>query len=82
MPKLVRDTSRPNTLPPSSPEIILDGDGIPDEALAVMIGVTGAPLLRSARLVDITYTRSIPEQVVLMPNSERIPWTDDARIPR
>jgi hypothetical protein len=82
MPKISRDTSRPNWLPPSSPEIILDADGIPDEALAVMTRVDGPPLLRSARLVDTTYTRSIPEEIVLMPNLERVPWTDDARIPR
>lgn len=83
--RLLRDLERPNWLPPSSPEIILDGDGIPDEAFDVMTMVgsnTNPELLLSARLVDTTYTASIPEVVELLPNEERVPWAGgDGRLP-
>lgn len=84
MPFLWRNLTRPNTLPPSSPEIILEPDGIPDEAFEVMTRVgsaTNPHLLRSARTVDITYTQSIPEVVALIPDEERTPWADDGRFP-
>jgi len=81
---LLRDLERPNWLPPSSPEIILDDEGIPSDAFAVMtrVGSTVNPhLLRSARFVDLWETASIPEQVELLPNEERVPWANDQRLP-
>lgn len=81
---LLRDLERPNWLPASSPEIILDDEGIPATALHVMQMVgsdTNPHLLRSARMVDITYTRPIPEVVELLPNSERVSWSEDGRFP-
>lgn len=83
--RLLRDLERPNWLPPSSPEIILDDESIPDEAYHVMtmVGSDANPqLLLSARLVDTTYTAPIPEQVELIPNEERVPWAGgDGRFP-
>ncbi len=84
MSRLLRDLERPNTLPPSSPEIILEADGIPDDAFHVMemVGSDNNPaLLRSARFVDLYQTMPIPEVMELLPNEERIPWANDGRLP-
>lgn len=83
--RLLRDLERPNWLPASSPEIILEDEAIPDEAYHVMtmVGSDANPeLLLSARMVDTTYTASIPEVVELLPNEERVPWAGgDGRMP-
>lgn len=80
MGNLLRDTTRPNWLPPSSPEIIKDPDGIPDAALAPMEDVYFGvqPWIFSEDL----YLASIPETVELLPNEERVPWTDDGSLPQ
>jgi hypothetical protein len=81
---LLRDLERPNWLPPASPEIIWTPDGIPNEGFRTMTMVgsdTNPYLLRSARIVDCYYQASIPEVMELIPNIERVPWSDDQRLP-
>lgn len=68
----VRDSSRPNTLPPSSPEIIKEPDQYPSDAYEATIhhvnyGVN--PWIFEA------YYQSIPEVVELIPNTQQVPWT-------
>ncbi len=77
MPSILRDSDRPNWIPPSSPEIIRAPAGIPDDALDVMTSVNYGvqPWIFEA------YTVSIPEVIAAVPNVERVPWTDDARLP-
>ncbi len=78
MPRLLRDLERPNWIPPSSPEIILEDEGIPDDAFSAM----------TATNFDVQpwifeyYSVPIPEQVVVISNIERVPWTDDQRMPQ
>ncbi len=78
MSRLVRDTTRPNWIPPCSPEIIKDDEGIPDDALFVMTNVNYGvqPWIFDAYWVPII------EEPELIPNEDRIPWSDDQRLPR
>jgi len=78
MPSILRDLERPNWIPPSSPEIVRAPDGIPDDSLEVMVSVNYGvqPWIFEAYYVPI------PEVVVIVPNLERVPWTDDQRLPR
>lgn len=78
MPSILRNLERPNTIPPASPEIIHAPDGIPDDALAVMTSVNYGvqPWIFEAYFVPI------PEVVAMVPNVERVPWTDDGRMPQ
>jgi len=78
MPRLLRDLERPNWIPPSSPEIILEDDGIPDDAFAVMTSVNYAV---NPWIFDY-YGVSIPEEMVVIANEERVPWTNDQRLPQ
>ena len=78
MPRLLRDLERPNWIPPSSPEIILEDDGIPDDAFAVMTSVNYGV---NPWIFDY-YGVSIPEEMVVIANEERVPWTNDQRLPQ
>lgn len=64
-------------------ENIWEADGIPSQAFDVMTMVgsaTNPELLRSARFVDLYETASIPQVMELLPNEERIPWTNDGKL--
>jgi hypothetical protein len=74
---LLRDLERPNWIAPSVPEIILDPDAIPDQALHVFESVNYDVL----PWIFDAYWVPIPEVVQLVPNVERVPWTDDQRLP-
>jgi hypothetical protein len=78
MPSILRNLERPNWLPPSSPEIIRAPAGIPDDALAVMTSVNYGVL---PWLFDAYFT-PIAEVVAMVPNEERVPWSDDQRLPQ
>lgn len=75
---LLRDLERPNWIPPSSPEIILDADGIPNDALRPMTDVT----YRVNPWIFEYYGAPIYEEPVIIANEERVPWSDDQRLPR
>jgi hypothetical protein len=75
---LLRDLERPNWLPPSSPEIIKDPDGIPSDAFAVMESVN---YMVNPWIFDY-YGVPILEEPELIPNIERVPWSDDQRLPQ
>lgn len=74
---ILRDTTRPNWIAPSVPEIILEPDGIPDQDLHVFESVNFAV----APWIFSGYYVSIPEVLELVPNVERVPWSDDQRLP-
>jgi len=65
-------------LPPSSPEIILDADGIPSDAFGVMESVN----YRVNPWIFSYYSTPIPEYVELLPNDEKVTWSDDQRLPQ
>jgi hypothetical protein len=78
MASLLRDLERPNWIPPASPEIIRESDGIPSDAFSLFLSVNYAvqPWIFDA------YTAPIPQEVAIIPNEERVPWSDDQRLPR
>lgn len=62
---------------------IWEADGIPSDAFHVMtmVGSDNNPeLLRSARFVDLWETAPIPQKMELLPDEERIPWTNDGKL--
>jgi hypothetical protein len=69
----VRDTLRPNWLPPSSPEIIKEPDQYPSDAFEATVNSVNYGV---QPWIFTAYTASIPEQVELLPNVEQVPWTD------
>ena len=81
---LLRDLEAGAPWIPQIPQIILDADRIPSEAFDVMTQVGGGAnthLLRSARMIDNYYWAPIPEQIEMLPNSERVPLAHDPRFP-
>jgi len=76
---LLRDLERPNWLPPSSPEIILDADGIPTDAFEP--GFEDVSYFVQPWIFT-GYFAPIPQEVEVLPDIERVPWTDDQRLPQ
>lgn len=72
--RLLRDTRRPNWLPPSSPELIDDDESIPSDAFAVMTSVgsrANSRLLLDPTLEASMYTAPIPQVVEVFANLGR-----------
>jgi hypothetical protein len=69
----IRDTTRPNTLPPASPEIIKEPDQYPSDAYEATIHHVNYGV---QPWIFTTYTMSIPEVVELIPNNQQVPWTE------
>lgn len=68
----VRDSTRPNTLPPSSPEIIKEPDQYPSDAFDATMG--SVSYFVQPWIFD-GYYASIPEVVELLPNTQQVPWS-------
>ncbi len=82
--QIVRTTDRSAMLPPFVPNLVLDDDGIPTDAYLVMtsVGSTMNPHLLLDPTPEGMFAQAwqIPQIVELMPNSERIPWSDIAGV--
>jgi hypothetical protein len=74
MGNIVRNTTRPNWLPPSSPEIIKEPDGIPDTMLEVYERVNY--MVNPWIFSDNVQFAPIPQVVELLPNDQRVPFTE------
>ncbi len=76
--ELLRDSRRSSLLAPFIPNLVLENDGIPADAFAVMtsVGSTMNPHLILNPTPEAMFAQSwqIPQVVELMPNSERIPF--------